>query len=67
MNRWCGIVLGVFPGSRNAFPMIFEHSKLVFEKKKIKNLKFALKMRFQLAKLNLARENAFSSRKTRIF
>ena len=38
MNRWCGIVLGVFPGSRNAFPMIFEHSKLVFEKNfKIRN------------------------------
>ena len=65
MNRWCGIVLGVFRGSRNAFPMIFEHSKLVFEKSK--NSKFALKMRFQLVKLNLARENAFSSRKTRIF
>ena len=33
VNRWCGIVLRVFPGSRNAIPMIFGYSKLVFEKK----------------------------------
>ena len=65
VDRWCGIGLGVSHGSRNAFPMIFGHSKVVFEK--ISNFEIALKTRFQLLKLNLACKNAFSSRKTRIF
>ena len=39
VDRWCGIVLGVFHGSRNAFPVIFGHSKVVFEKNfKLRNL-----------------------------
>ena len=32
VDRWCGIGLGVFHGSRNAFPVIFGHSKVVSEK-----------------------------------
>ena len=32
VDRWCGIALGVFHGSRNVFPVIFGHSKVVFEK-----------------------------------
>ena len=48
INRWYGIILGAFPGSRNAFPMIFGDSKLVFEKKK--KLKFEIRL-----------ENAFSA------
>ena len=37
--RWCGIVLGVFHGSRNALPVIFGHSKVVSEKNfKLRNL-----------------------------
>ena len=39
VDRWCGIGLGVFHRSRNAFPVIFGHSKVVFEKKfKLRNL-----------------------------
>ena len=39
VDRWCGIGLGVFHGSRNAFPVIFGHSKVVSEKIfKLRNL-----------------------------
>ena len=39
VDKWCGIGLGVFHGSWNAFPMIFGHSKVVFEKNfKLRNL-----------------------------
>ena len=39
VDRWCGIGLGVFHGSWNAFLMIFGHSKVVFEKNfKLRNL-----------------------------
>ena len=39
VDRWCGIVLEVCPGSRNGFPMIFGHSQVVSEKIfKIRNL-----------------------------
>ena len=41
VDRWCGIALGVFHGSRNAFPVIFGHSKVVFEKK-ISNFEICL-------------------------
>ena len=32
VDRWCEIGLGVFRGSRNAFLVIFGHSKVVSEK-----------------------------------
>ena len=32
VDRWCGIVLEVFHGSRNTFPVIFGHIKVVSEK-----------------------------------
>ena len=39
VDRWCGIGLGVFHGSRNVFPMIFGHSRVVCEKiVKLRNL-----------------------------
>ena len=32
VDRWSAIGLEVFHGSRNVFPVIFGHSKVVFEK-----------------------------------
>ena len=46
VDRWCGIVLEVFPGSRNGFPIIFGHSQVVFEK---------------FSKFEICLENAFSA------
>ena len=31
VDKWCGIGLGVFHGYRNVFPVIFGHSKVIFE------------------------------------
>ena len=44
MNRWCGIGLGVFRGSRNTFPVGFGHSKVVSEK--ISNFEIRLENAF---------------------
>ena len=44
VDRWCGIDLGVFHGSRNAFPVIFGHSKVVSEK--ISNFEIRLENAF---------------------
>ena len=44
VDRWCGIVLEVFPGSRNAFPIIFGHSQVVSEK--ISNFEIRLETAF---------------------
>jgi hypothetical protein len=67
VDRWCGIVLGVFHGSRNTFPVIFGHSKVVFEKNfKLRNSPWKrvfslwgwiwlVKTRFRVAKLEFFR------------
>ena len=67
VDKWCGIGLGVFHGSWNAFPMIFGHSKVVFEKNfKLRNLPWkrvfsfwswiwVVKTRFRVAKLEFFR------------
>ena len=44
VDRWCGIGLGVFHGSRNAFLVIFGHSKVVSEK--ISNFEIRLENAF---------------------
>ena len=67
VDRWCGIGLEVFHGSRNVFPVIFGHSKVVFEKIfKLRNLPWKrvfslwgwtwlVKTRFRVAKLEFFR------------
>ena len=44
VDRWCEIGLGMFHGCRNAFPVIFGHSKVVFEK--ISNFEICLENAF---------------------
>ena len=44
VDKWCGIGLGVFHGSRNAFPVIFGHSKVVSQK--ISNFEIRLETAF---------------------